>query len=351
MIAALVLIALTATACAGFGPVGHPAAAEVDGTRISSQQVFALLNAQKRGAGSSGSAGNLLGSGRSDTFQMSSFGSALSALIRNRLVMDALHDKGVRVTDAQRTEARQQLEDQAGGAAELKKYDENLVNFTIESGAAQMALRDTLVTPDPAQRERDLRAAYDQTKGDNARICVSAVFTKTQAEANEVKRKLDDGADFATLAKDSVEPQSAAQGGNLGCGTLSQVTSVVPSLTVDAQNGDLIGPEQTAALQGQDWIVAKVDSIQIPTFDQMKAQLEQSVPAAGQTELANELGRLSAKADITVASKFGTWDAKTASVVPPAGSNSATTTSTVPTGAGATGAGGATTTTAPSGAG
>ena len=41
--------------------------------------------------------------------------------------------------------------------------------------AAQLALADAVTDTDPAAREKALRDAYEQVKGDYAQVCLSAV--------------------------------------------------------------------------------------------------------------------------------------------------------------------------------
>ena len=83
-----------------------------------------------------------------------------------------------------------------------------------------------------------------------------------------------------------------------------------------------IGPPN--AVEGQSWVVARVDSIQLQTFDQLRAQLEQTVPDADQSAVQRALGVLLRRADVTVASKYGSWDAKAGTVVPPVGATATT---------------------------
>ena len=306
------LLAVGSTACSGRGPVGASSAAEVNGGTISSDEVFTLLDAAGRTEGSSAQQSAVKGAGMNDTFKMTGFTEILGGLIRQQVIDDALDDRGVEVTDANRKAARQEIDAQLKQQSQQQsgKVDPVLVDWAVDTRASQLALTEAVSDTDPAEREKALRDAYDQLKGDYAQVCLSAVSSTSEADARAVKARLDDGDDIATVAKEeSTESQSAANEGNIGCGTVTQAAQFVgSSLTADAENGDIIGPAQTNAVEGQSWIVARVDSIQVQTFDQLRAQLEQTVPDADQSALQRAMAVLMRRADVTVTSKYGTWD-------------------------------------------
>ena len=317
------LLAIGSSACSGAGPVGPSSAAEVNGATVSSDEVFTLLEAA--GGEASAQQATVKGAGLNDTFKMTGFSEILGGLIRQELVEDALDDRGIEVTDANRKAARQEIDAQLQGQ-QAGTVDDVLVDWAVDTRAAQLALTDAVTDTDPAAREQALRDAYEQLKGDYTRVCLSAVFSSSEADANAVKARLDGGDDIATVAKEeSTESQSAANGGEIGCGTVTQAVQFVgDSLTADAENGDILGPAQTNAVEGQTWLVAQVDSIQVQSFDELRGQLEQTVPDADQDAFQRAMAIIMRRADVTVASKYGHWDDKTATVVPPVGATATT---------------------------
>ena len=65
--------------------------------------------------------------------------------------------------------------------------------------------------------DAEMKKYYEKNKADFREVRASHILVKTEEEAKEVKKKLDGGADFATLAKEkSQDPGSARQGGDLG---------------------------------------------------------------------------------------------------------------------------------------
>ena len=93
-------------------PVGASSAAEVNGGTISSDEVFTLLDAAGRTEGSSAQQSAVKGAGMNDTFKMNGFTEILGGLIRQQVIDDALDDRGIEVTDANRKAARQEIDAQ-----------------------------------------------------------------------------------------------------------------------------------------------------------------------------------------------------------------------------------------------
>lgn len=78
--------------------------------------------------------------------------------------------------------------------------------------------------------------------------CVRHIlFNKDQEQkAEEVKQQLEDGGDFAKLAKEnSQDPGSAAKGGDLGCLGEGETVPEFEKATFGAEQGEIVGPIQT----------------------------------------------------------------------------------------------------------
>ena len=158
------------------------------------------------------------------------------------------------------------------------------------------------------------------TAGALALAGCSAGGSDSEEAAQAVKDRVDGGDDFAEVAQaESVDDQTKANGGELGCGALSDVAAYVgPELTADSASGDVLAPYRSEQA-GQRWIVTRIDSIEEQSFEDVRDQLEQNVPDDSQGSLQRGMSVLLRRADVTVASKYGTWDAKTGQVTPPAG--------------------------------
>ena len=254
------------------------------------------------------------GAGLNDTFKMTGFSEILGGLIRQEVIEDALDNRGIEVTDANRKAARAEIDAQLQQSQQAGTVDDVLVDWAVDTRAAQLALTDAVTDTDPAEREQALRDAYEQLKGDYTQRLPRA---RCSAPARRTPTPSRPGWTAATTSprvakEESTESQSAANGGNIGCGTVTQAVQFVgDSLTADAENGDILGPAQTNAVEGQTWIVAQVDSIQVQTFDAAaSASWSRRCPTPTRRRCSGRWRCIMRRADVTVASKYGSWDAE-----------------------------------------
>jgi len=93
---------------------------------------------------------------------------------------------------------------------------------------------------------------YEQNKASQfttpeQRCARHILFTKDQKEkAEEVKSQIQNGADFAKLAKEySQDPGSAQQGGDLGCLGKGETVANFDEALFNANEGEIVGPVET----------------------------------------------------------------------------------------------------------
>ncbi|CAN5527085.1 hypothetical protein BH10ACT1_BH10ACT1_30310 [soil metagenome] len=334
------LVVATATACNG-GPVGRTPAATVNGHDITLDQVRDLMDAQQRfytgqkkqaAAGADTSAldgllGDLSGTG-SGTLGTKGAAAALSQLITYQAVIDDLARDGVKVTAADRKTVRDGIVQQVGSEAELKKLDKEFVDFTIKTQAATLALQKQVEKTQPAEdREKQVQALYDQTKTATP-LCLNLILAKDAAAATEALDRVKGGEDFAAVAQElSQDPTTAAQGGFAGCATPETATQTFPTDFTDVAVGDLLGP--ITVENGP--VVIQVDSITGPELEQVRSQIEAQLDQEGSATdaaVTARIDKLLSRADVHVDERYGTWDAKTAAVVPPTDPGASSTAST-----------------------
>jgi peptidyl-prolyl cis-trans isomerase C len=103
---------------------------------------------------------------------------------------------------------------------------------------------------EPSQEE--VKRFYDENKElqfttPERRCARHILFNKDQkAKAEEVKGQLQNGADFAELAREfSQDPQSAQNGGDLGCLGKGETVPSFEEALFNAQQGEIVGPVET----------------------------------------------------------------------------------------------------------
>src|SRR5690606_6591773 len=131
-----------------------------------------------------------------------------------------------------------------------------------------------------AVTEESVRAEYDKFVADftpSDEIRASHILVPTEEEANAVKTQLDEGADFATLAKEKSIDPGAANGGDLGFfGKGMMVAPFEAAAFALSDVGQVAAPVQSQF----GWHVIRLEEKRQstpPAFEQVAGQLQQQV--------------------------------------------------------------------------
>lgn len=349
-------VAVVASSCSG-GAVGRPAAATVDGVEISQTDVQDLVEANQafyqqaidNGLDTTGDLASALADTEGaapGTVSQTGAGDALNSLI----VTEVLHQELERIDalpdDALLQEVRTALETDAGGAEELATYDDRFVEFTIRTEALQRAYRQVLADeanadvaqPTAEEREARILELYQTVKADRP-LCLNVILVATEGEAADALARVQGGEAFADVAADvSIEPQSAAAGGFVGCTDYAAPADAFGADLEGAAVGDLQGPLPADTGTGEtQYVVIEVAGTDGPTIDQVRGQLEAAVDSESAAtdpttvDITPKLLELLGAADITVDPRYGTWNPDTFDIDPPdAPEDPGTTTTTLP---------------------
>ena len=281
--------------------------------------------------------------------------------IREEIVKDyaASHDLSVAQTDIDG--AIDQVSQSLGGVEALdeKLKSEGLEHQDLVTLARRLLLFNEVEQAIAADRvtDEDLQPIYDQQKDQFTNVEVSHILVPTEQEAKDIAAEVTPE-NFAELAeKDSIDTQSAKQGGSLG--TFSQADFLqtfdptFAQAALSLQPGEISGPVQTQF----GWHIIELTSREQASFadvrDQLVGQVEQQVFQDWLTERAEAL-------DVQVNPRYGRFDPDTGNITPirstdasdasgPSGGSGASGTTSagggasgasgaVPTGPGATGA-------------
>ena len=136
--------------------------------------------------------------------------------------------------------------------------------------------------------------------------CVSDITTTTQAAADVIVNKLNAGASFSQLATtSSVDPQTASQGGQLGCNfTESRVLQALQLTSVPV--GKPVTPIQTS---NGSWVIYEVTSQTVVPVVQAASVIRQDLlhTAANTQRVTSELLGFAHRSSISVNPQYGTW--------------------------------------------
>ncbi len=114
------------------------------------------------------------------------------------------------------------------------------------------------------------------------------ILVATEDEAKAIEAQLKTGADFATLAKEKSKDPGAAEGGDLGYFTKDQMVPEFSEVAFKLDKGQISDPVHTQF----GWHIIKVEDKRIkptPTFDEVKAQIENYVAHRAQAQLVDKL--------------------------------------------------------------
>ncbi|KIC10304.1 peptidylprolyl isomerase [Leisingera sp. ANG-M1] len=142
-----------------------------------------------------------------------------------------------------------------------------------------------------ASTEEKLRAAYDEkySSGDGGdEFHAAHILVDSEEDALDVKKELDAGADFATLAKEKSTGPSGPNGGDLGWFTTGRMVPEFEQAVLKLQSGEVSGPVQTQF----GWHVILLHErrkTEAPEFDEVRAQLADELRQKAVEDRVNEL--------------------------------------------------------------
>lgn len=165
----------------------------------------------------------------------------------------------------------------------------------------------------------DVQAFYDQYDAifDAEEVCARHVLLDTEADAEEVLAELDGGADFGEVAREySTDPSAEFNDGDLGC---VERGSYVPGFEEAAWDGP-IGEVQGPVESQFGFHVLVVDSRGTVGFEEVAEEIRsflESPASRDRQQLVNILvQQLVATADVSVSSRYGTWNSDAQRVDP-----------------------------------
>ncbi len=279
-----ILVPLTAMALASCSTLATDAVATVDGAEMSQADLDELLAVIPSASGTP-----------SDPDDANDARQTISIWIQGQLISGTLERYGVDVPEAMTDEATQTLATQLPGFTELSDANREVLLAFVTGEAA--------IAQDPPPVTQELLDLYARGPAESGLICVSHILTADIATALDTKSRLDDGADFIEIAtSESIDPGSGQAGGDLGCFEIEAFgTTFIPEFVDGA-------------------LAAEVGQPTDPVESQFGAHIILVRTAEDSVDGLAALGwnpRLTVEgADITVASRYGTFDLAVGSVVP-----------------------------------
>ncbi|HZU80174.1 MAG TPA: peptidylprolyl isomerase [Acidimicrobiales bacterium] len=168
--------------------------------------------------------------------------------------------------------------------------------------------------------QASLLAYYNAHSADYQEICLSDIAVLSQTQAQQIHDAIAAGTSTyaAEAAQNSIDTQTAANGGAVGCLLPSQLGNLQadivalpqgqPSLPIEEPGG---GPNNQPV-----WFVFEVDGRRQVPFSQAAPQIRQQLLSSQSAAVSAEFSRLARAADVTVDPRYGTWSS-TQGIRPP----------------------------------
>jgi peptidyl-prolyl cis-trans isomerase C len=146
-------------------------------------------------------------------------------------------------------------------------------------------------TGEAAQSDDALHKVYDDAVKQmhpQEEVHARHILVATEDEAKAIEAQLKNGADFAALAKEKSKDPGAANGGDLGWFTKDQMVPAFSEVAFKLDKGQISDPVHTQF----GWHIIKVEDKRIkpiPTFEEVKPQLQSYVAHRAQAQLVDNL--------------------------------------------------------------
>lgn len=146
----------------------------------------------------------------------------LDRMIDQKLIQQAAKEKGVTATEEQIRERMDEMKEQLGGDASFQMYlaQYGITEESLKQDVRHQLLIEGLLKPEIKVSEEEMKAYFEENKdmfGEPEKVKARHILVKSEAQAKEIRAKLDQGESFEELAKQySTDEASKANGGDLG---------------------------------------------------------------------------------------------------------------------------------------
>jgi len=218
----------------------------------------------------------------------------VSLRIAQEVAAQEVERRELDTTPADRRQGRVLATDAVGGPEAFAAMPASFRDAVVGRWTAIATLQRDLITDPTPEVEEAITALCPSGR------YISHILVATEQEVATIKARLDEGADFADLAREtSIDTGSAEQGGALGCVDESQF--VEPFATVAVTQPVDVVSDAFATEFGFHLVLVTGDA---------------PPEALDQVTIEEILGRARGT-DVDLDPRYGTWDARNGQVVPP----------------------------------
>ncbi|MDQ3986212.1 MAG: peptidyl-prolyl cis-trans isomerase [Actinomycetota bacterium] len=307
---------LTATVMSGCGNLFDPAAAVVDGTKIT---VDAIENELAKFRDTT-RYDQLTAQAPVPAIERDFQQTYLSLLIREEVLESEAEERGLEVTPDEVNETIEGYKEDLGSEGQFLEAlkEEGLTLSRLELEVRTDLLEEELlakITADAGPTEDELRAYYEENIEDYQEVRVSHILVaeprlaeKISAELGAAKESKVDERFAALAAKHSEDPSSADRGGELGWAPPTGHPDAFREAVAAMDVGEISDPVQTEF----GFHVIRLTGRRVTPFEEVRDEIDEIVGGEAREEAFQSwLVDAYSEADIRVNSKFGELDVDT----------------------------------------
>ena len=218
-------------------------------------------------------------------------------------IKEAREDADLKVTKADKKKGEVQAKSLFAGQddATTKKiwegFSKSFRNRLVDAFAEQESFNRGTGNPN----DKEIKAYFDKSQC-KSKVNVSHILVADEAAAKQIKKDLDAGGDFATIAKEkSTDTGSGAQGGVLGCFVEGQFVPEFEAGVKALKNGETSEPVKTE----YGYHIIRTSAFVDPKLADVKDQIVDALKQEAQTKAYKKLEDKTKKAKIKVSKKYG----------------------------------------------
>lgn len=237
----------------------------------------------------------------------------LQNLIDLKIVEQDAKKAGIEISDQQVTDYINKMKESMGGE---EKFQAALKQEGISEQYLKDFAKSKLLMAEYSKKkleelkptEEQLKEYYEKNKANLFTAKAAHILVASNEEANKLRDELKKGADFAELAKkNSKDPGSAANGGELGEFSNGQMVPEFDTAIKSMKVGEISDPVKTQ----YGYHIIKLEEKKTPEFDAVKATLEQQLTTKNFEDYIKKLQKeakvekyIDPKDDITLPEKY-----------------------------------------------
>ena len=146
--------------------------------------------------------------------------------------------------------------------------------------------------------EEEIAATYSAAFGEAApqtQYSAAHILVATEQEAQDIRKQLDEGADFAALAQEkSTDAASGANGGSLGWFTADQMVAPFGEAVKGLKNGQISDPVQSEF----GWHIIRLDESRLMETPKLEEVRDQLIAQVRRDKVDAEIQRLVSEAEV-----------------------------------------------------